>query len=155
MILVSGPSVFSGYIDPTISDPFVEIEGISWYKTGDLGSMDRDGYITITGRLKRFIKIAGEMISLPFIETILRSQFESVDAEAPEIAVEALESDGGTRICVFSIHPLELSEIHDALRSGGAPGIVRIYSVVVLPVLPVLGTGKLDYKELKKYILNI
>ncbi len=91
MILVSGPSVFSGYSDPTIADPFVEIEGVSWYKTGDLGYIDEDGYITITGRLKRFIKIAGEMISLPFIETILRSRFESADAEAPEIAVEALE----------------------------------------------------------------
>ncbi len=68
MILVSGSSIFRGYVDPALETPFEEIDGKSWYKTGDLGYTDLDGFLFITGRLKRFVKIAGEMISLPFIE---------------------------------------------------------------------------------------
>ena len=68
MIYLSGASIFAGYIDSLIESPFDEFDGIPYYRTGDLGYLDADGYLIITGRLKRFVKIAGEMISLPFVE---------------------------------------------------------------------------------------
>lgn len=71
MIYVAGPSIFSGYLDTGIESPFETIDGKPWYKTGDLGYVDAENFLFITGRLKRFVKIAGEMISLPFIEGIL------------------------------------------------------------------------------------
>ena len=67
MIYVRGNNVFHGYLGDEVANPFEEIEGQVFYKTGDLGYLDDEGYLFITGRLKRFIKIAGEMISLPFI----------------------------------------------------------------------------------------
>ena len=75
MIYVRGNNVFSGYLGEVESNPFELIDGKYWYKTGDLGYLDSEGYLFITGRLKRFIKIAGEMISLPFIEKILIGKY--------------------------------------------------------------------------------
>ena len=79
MICVRGPSIFHGYLGID-NDPFVEIEGEKYYQTGDLGYVDNDGYLFITGRLKRFLKIGGEMISLPFLENILLETF-GIDEE--------------------------------------------------------------------------
>ncbi len=68
MLLVCGPSVFGGYLGCDGPDPFVKMDGKIWYKTGDIVSIDDEGYISICGRLKRFLKAGGEMISLPASE---------------------------------------------------------------------------------------
>ncbi|MDL1963990.1 MAG: AMP-binding protein, partial [Deltaproteobacteria bacterium] len=70
VLLVSGPSVFSGYLNYNGKTPFVEYNGREWYKTGDIVSEDNDGILTFCGRLKRFVKLGGEMISLPAIEEV-------------------------------------------------------------------------------------
>jgi acyl-CoA synthetase (AMP-forming)/AMP-acid ligase II/1-acyl-sn-glycerol-3-phosphate acyltransferase/acyl carrier protein len=91
MLLVRGPSIFGGYLGDAPS-PFVEFENESWYRTGDLISQDATGRFFFRGRLKRFIKIGGEMISLPQIEEALLSSFasrEDAPAEGPALAVEA------------------------------------------------------------------
>lgn len=56
-----------------MESPFEMIDGEQFYKTGDLGFLDKEGYLHISGRLKRFVKIAGEMISLPAIEEVLQT----------------------------------------------------------------------------------
>ncbi len=68
MLLVCGPSVFGRYLGCDGPDPFVKMDGKIWYKTGDIVSIDDEGYISICGRLKRFLKAGGEMISLPASE---------------------------------------------------------------------------------------
>lgn len=100
MIFVTGASIFSGYIDTAIESPFEEFDGQKWYKTGDLGYVDTDGFLFITGRLKRFVKIAGEMISLPAIETTLLEKYGN--PEIATLAVEAQESDGQVTIVAFT-----------------------------------------------------
>ncbi len=80
MMLVRGPSIFGGYLNYSGPDPFTEVDGKRWYVTGDLVRVDDDGYIHFCGRLKRFLKIGGEMVSLPALE---------------EPLAQALAADGG------------------------------------------------------------
>src|SRR5262249_56948211 len=68
MLLVSGPMVFPGYIAYDGPSPFQERYGKRWYVTGDLAEVDAEGYIRLAGRLKRFLKAGGEMISLEALE---------------------------------------------------------------------------------------
>jgi hypothetical protein len=71
MLLVRGPSIFKGYWNYNGPEPFTEVGGKRWYVTGDLVRLDEDGYIYFCGRLKRFLKIGGEMVSLPALEVPL------------------------------------------------------------------------------------
>lgn len=151
MIYARGPNVFSGYGDGSVASPFEAVGGAEWYKTGDLGYLDVHGYLWITGRLKRFVKIAGEMVSLPAMETVLAAVYPSASG-VPELAVEASEEDGNVRIVCFSVREIPLSEANAALRSGGAGGIAKLDECRKIDAIPVLGTGKTDYKHLKSLI---
>lgn len=150
MIYVSGSSIFSWYLDSNLESPFDEIDGKKYYKTGDLWMLDAEGFLTITGRLKRFIKIAGEMISLPFIENILLEKYTS--PEGVSIAIEALENAGEAKIVLFSLEQIAVEEVNDYLRKRGVSNLVKISEVMQIEEIPLLGTGKTDYKVLKKMI---
>jgi long-chain-fatty-acid--[acyl-carrier-protein] ligase len=150
MIVVKGDSVFGGYSDATIDSPFVTIDGHSYYKTGDLGYIDADGYLYITGRLKRFIKIAGEMISLPAIEHVLLEHYG--DAEKTVLAVEGCDKRESPQIVLFSTNAINLDEANALLRGAGFSNLIKLHHLVTLDEIPVLGTGKTDYKVLKAMI---
>ena len=72
LILARGPNIFNGYLNKGLSSPFILVNGQPWYSTGDLGFLDAEGSLILSGRLKRFIKIGGEMISLAAIEDALQ-----------------------------------------------------------------------------------
>ena len=150
MIYVRGESIFSGYIDPAIETPFEAFDGHTWYKTGDLGYQDADGFLYITGRLKRFVKIAGEMISLPAIEAILLEQYG--DPEITKLAIEAKEQDGEVTIVAFTTFDMSPDELNNFIHANGASNLVKIARVERVEIIPVLGTGKTDYKLLKTMI---
>jgi len=152
MILVSGQSVFNGYIDKSIESPFITIDGKKYYKTGDLGYVDSDGYLFITGRLKRFIKIAGEMISLPAIENALLQKFGNPDSVV--LAVEGNDKIDPPQIVLFSTIPIELSEANSQLKQAGFSSLGKIHQLIEIEEIPLLGTGKTDYKVLKNRIAN-
>jgi len=151
MILVKGDNVFGGYLDKTVASPFVTVNGKEYYKTGDLGFVDAEGYLFITGRLKRFIKIAGEMISLPAIEERLLDKYGS--NEELVLAVEGSDSVEPPQIVLFSKNEINLSEANQYLRSTGFSNLVKVHKIVRLDEIPVLGTGKTDYKVLKGMIV--
>ena len=150
MIYVAGPSVFGGYIDPNIESPFDTFDGKNWYKTGDLWYIDADGFLFITGRLKRFVKIAGEMISLPAIESTLLEKYGN--PEITTLAIEALEKDGVVTIVAFTTFDVSLSELDDYIHTHGIANLVKIARVEKIDAIPLLGTGKTDYKQLKSMI---
>jgi len=150
MILVSGSSIFNWYLDEKIESPFVEKNWKKYYKTWDLGFLDKDGFLTITWRLKRFIKIAGEMVSLPAIEETLLKKYWS--DEELKIAVEALEKDGNVKIVLFSLDKINLSEANEFMRNNWIPNLVKIDENIVIEEIPILWTGKTDYKVLKNMI---
>jgi acyl-CoA synthetase (AMP-forming)/AMP-acid ligase II/1-acyl-sn-glycerol-3-phosphate acyltransferase/acyl carrier protein len=153
LILIRGTSVFSGYLDPSI-DPFVTHGGQTWYNSGDLGRIDQ-GRLVITGRLKRFIKIAGEMISLGALEEALQKRVPSTDG-APSVAVlaQGTEGDGRPKLVAFAAGALSLESANVCLRESGFPHIVHIAEVRELKTLPVLGTGKTDYQGLKAMLAS-
>lgn len=148
LVLIRGPNIFSGYLDPKLN-PFVHHNGEQWYNSGDLGRIE-DGCLVITGRLKRFIKIAGEMISLGAIEDSLQKLVPSPDG-APSIAVvtKGTEGDGRPKLFAFVAGKLSVATANSHLKDAGFPHIVHISDVQELKNLPVLGSGKTDYQSLQ------
>ncbi len=159
LVLAQGPNVFKGYLDPNLPSPFVTLDGKEWYLTGDLGSFDTRGYLTLSGRLKRFVKIGGEMVSLTAIEETLHQigsqQGWKIDPEAPSLAVCALEVDGKkSEIHLFTIFDTSLDAVNQVLRNSGMSNIIKIRSVKKVPFIPLLGTGKIDYRRLSSKLTN-
>ena len=158
MLLVSGPNVFGGYLGvPPEAQPFVTFEDRVWYRTGDLVSEDPDGGLTFRGRLKRFVKIGGEMISLPQIESVLSETFGrrdgGEDAENGETAagpVLAVESGEDAAIVLFTTLGITREQANAALRAARLSGLSSVARVRRLSAIPVLGTGKTDYRALRK-----
>jgi acyl-CoA synthetase (AMP-forming)/AMP-acid ligase II/1-acyl-sn-glycerol-3-phosphate acyltransferase/acyl carrier protein len=153
MLLVRGPSIFGGYLDRHVDSPFVEVAGNRWYKTGDLVAMDEDGFLHFKGRLKRFLKAGGEMISLPALEEPFARVFPP-DEHGPRVAVEGLETEDGRHIVLFTTVELTFRAASELLIEAGFRGVMRLDEVRRVDSIPVLGTGKTDYKELRKQVLN-
>ncbi len=148
MLFVSGPSVFEGYLGTDQASPFVELDEQRFYRTGDLGRLSPDGVITITGRLKRFLKIGGEMISLPAMEQALLARFG--DPEEAVLAVEGTEDPA--RIVLFTSRDILLADANAQLLAAGLSPLMKCAEVRRVESIPLLGTGKVDYKQLKKLI---
>ncbi len=151
MLLVRGPSVFGGYLGDEAASPFVEFEGRERYRTGDLVTEDADGTLTFAGRLKRFVKLGGEMISLPAIEAVLAERLASDDEQdGPAVAVEATAQDGHPEIVLFTTLDVDREAANRHIREAGLSALHNVRRVVRLPELPVLGTGKTDYRALRE-----
>jgi long-chain-fatty-acid--[acyl-carrier-protein] ligase len=151
LILVTGPSIFHGYLNYDGPNPFVEMSGRRWYNTGDLGAVDEEGYIHFRGRLKRFLKAGGEMVSLPALEEPLARRFPPTE-DGPQVGVEGVETADGRRIVLFSTVEIPLREANAILAEAGFRGVMRLDESRRIDAIPVLGTGKTDYKLLRKMV---
>ena len=148
MIYVSGLIVFRWYVDKKLESPFEEFDGKKRYKTGDLWYLDKDGYLTISWRLKRFVKIAWEMISLPAIETVLSRKWKHSDWTEC-LAIESEENDWNVKLTLFTTEKLWTAEVNDYLHSEWVTNLVSIDSIIQLKEIPMLGTWKVDHVQLK------
>ena len=144
-LLVRGPNVFGGYLGGAGS-PFVQHAGKRWYDTGDLVVRRPDNILVFAGRLKRFVKIGGEMISLPAVEEVLHRAFAS-GAAGPELAVLA-RGEERPELVLLTTLALDREQVNQALRRGGLSPLHNIRRVVRIAEIPVLGTGKTDYRRL-------
>ena len=151
MILIKWLNMFWWYIDQDLESPFVEIKWNQRYRTWDLWFLDKDGYLTISWRLKRFVKIAWEMVSLPAIETILSRKWNSKDWTEC-LAIEAEEQDWNVILTLFTTKKLEKSEVNDYLHEQWARNLVSIDSIIQLKEIPMLGTWKVDHVQLKSIL---
>lgn len=148
MLLVRGPSIFSGYLNPDVESPFETFEGRSWYRTGDLVYQDR-GVLVFSGRLKRFVKLGGEMVSLPAIEEALAQKFQKPEETEPFLAVEASAEELNPDLILFSVSGIARDEANAAIRAAGLSSLHNIRVVRQVDQIPTLGTGKTDYRALK------
>ncbi len=149
MLHVRGPNVMSGYLrfeKPGELEPPSSSMGEGWYSTGDIVNFDADGFIKIVGRVKRFAKVAGEMVSLEVVEKM------AVMA-SPNLAHAAstqTDPQRGETIVLFTTDAaLTRENLQTAARSGGWPEIAVPRKIKIIDALPLLGTGKIDYVTLK------
>ena len=147
-LLVRGPNVFSGYLGEAKS-PFVEFDGELWYDTGDL-MFERDGVLVFAGRLKRFVKIGGEMISLPAIEQALESYYPT--GEGPVLAVAARGDEQHPELVLLTILDTDRQEANQAIRAAGLSPLHNIRLVQRVEAIPLLGSGKTDYTAISRLV---
>ncbi|HUU59512.1 MAG TPA: AMP-binding protein [Phycisphaerae bacterium] len=152
MFLVRGPGVFGGYLNSDVESPFVEFEGKRWYRTGDLLSEDADGVLTFRGRRKRFVKVGGEMVSLPAVEAALEDCCRPPGADGPVLAVEPAPGEGRPQLVLFTTLEIDRETVNRRLREAGLSALHNIHRVVRLDQIPTLGTGKTDYRRLREML---
>lgn len=149
MLLVKGPNVMSGYLGR--EDLTAKAMKDGWYITGDIATLDEDGFLTITDRLSRFSKIGGEMVPHGKVEEALQ---EAAGAETQVFAVTGLPDEKkGERLAVlYTIDESGLPAVLDKLAASGLPNlfIPAKSQFVKVDALPVLGTGKLDLRGVKR-----
>lgn len=158
LILVHGPNVFDGYLNPGLDSPFIELDGKKWYKTGDLGYLDEENNLYISGRAKRFIKLGGEMISLTAIEDALLQMAPKkgwpLIEEGPTLAICAKETVDKPKVYLFTRFIVSADEVNLALKEAGFSNLVKVSSTFHLDDIPLMGTGKVNYRLLENRYLS-
>ncbi|MDD3352962.1 bifunctional acyl-ACP--phospholipid O-acyltransferase/long-chain-fatty-acid--ACP ligase [Zoogloea sp.] len=151
MLHVKGPNLMSGYLrveDPGLLHPPASTVGEGWYETGDVVEVDDEGFVKIVGRVKRFAKVAGEMVSLESVEKLATS----ASPHASHGATTRTDPSRGESILLFSTDPdLTRETLQAAARTGGWPEIAVPRRIIPVDGLPLLGTGKTDYVTLKTW----
>jgi len=141
---IHGPNVMLGYMlhnNPGVLVPLHE----GWYDTGDIVTIDNEGYVFIQGRAKRFAKIGGEMISLTFVEQYLDKLWpEAMHA----VITRSDEKKGEQLVLITTKSPAMKNEILQYARSHGISELAVPKIIRHVPKLPVLGSGKIDYSAL-------
>jgi acyl-[acyl-carrier-protein]-phospholipid O-acyltransferase/long-chain-fatty-acid--[acyl-carrier-protein] ligase len=138
---LSGPNIMLGYIT---ADRPGEVRALAngWHDTGDIVAVDRDGYVFIRGRAKRFAKIAGEMVSLGAVEMLVAALWP----EDHHAAVTLPDERRGERIVLVTTAPeADLTALKRHGRAIGASDLMIPQDIVRVEEIPLLGTGKTDY----------
>lgn len=150
---VRGRNIMRGYLNDEANALFQALRG--WYDTGDIVTVDPDGFVTIRGRLKRFAKISGEMVSLTAVEEALAGAFPHYGLRC-EVAVLSLpdEEKGERLIAVTNESRMQLDEIRAVLRARGLPNLCVPREVRFTREIPKLGTGKVNHRELESRIAD-
>lgn len=150
-LFVRGPNIMRGYLNPEADAAFQALGG--WYDTGDVVSVDAEGFLTIRGRLKRFAKVSGEMVSLGAVEDALAGAFPHYGARCEVAVLARPDEDKGEALVAVTNEPrLRLEEIRAALRARGLPNLCVPREVVVVREIPKLGTGKVNHRELAQLV---
>ncbi len=142
---VKGPNVMLGYLmhdKPGQIVPPRSDQGEGWYDTGDIVTIDEDGFVTLVGRLKRFAKIGGEMVSLTAVEELIYRAWP----EQRHAVVAIADSQRGEQLILVTEHSQpERSVLLQQARKDLVNEINVPKKILSVPALPLMGTGKTDY----------
>ena len=146
---LDGPNMMMGYMTADRPGELQPLNG--WHDTGDIVSVDRDGFVTIRGRAKRFAKIAGEMVSLGAVEMLVQSLWP----EEHHAAVAVPDKRRGERIVlVTTAHDASAEELRQFGKKAGAAELMVPNDIVKVEEIPVLGSGKTDYISARKLAID-
>jgi len=150
-LFVRGPNVMKRYLNPEADAQFQALGG--WYDTGDLACVDADGFLTLLGRLKRFAKISGEMVSLTAVEDALAGAFPQYGSRCEVAVISRPDADKGELLIAVSNEPrLELKEVREAVQARGLSNLCAPRQIVSVPEIPKLGSGKVNHRALAEQI---
>lgn len=149
LLMVRGPNVMVGYLNRPEKTAEVLKEG--WYNTGDIATLDEDGFLRITDRLSRFSKIGGEMVPHIKVEEKLH---ELLEADGQVLAVTAIpdEKKGERLVVLHTLGEEQLGDVLEKLSKSDLPALwkPRPDQFLFVEKLPYLGTGKLDLRRLRE-----
>jgi acyl-[acyl-carrier-protein]-phospholipid O-acyltransferase/long-chain-fatty-acid--[acyl-carrier-protein] ligase len=150
-LFVRGPNVMKGYLNPDANAKFKSHAG--WYDTGDIVRVDEDGYLHILGRLKRFAKVSGEMVSLTAVEDALAGAFPQYGLRCQCAVIAVPDEDKGEQLIAVTNEPrLSADEVRAAVKARGLSNLCVPREIKVVKEIPKLGTGKVNHRELMKLI---
>ena len=146
LLHVKGENVMMGYYlfdAPGVLKPAPE----GWHNTGDIVEVDKEGFVHIRGRVKRFAKVAGEMVSLEVVEHIANTAAPDYEHAASTVS----DVQRGESIVLFtSDKKLKREDLQIVAKNHGLPELVVARKIIVVEAIPLLGTGKTDYVTLKQ-----
>jgi len=149
LILIGGTQIMQGYLNnpEKTAEVVVEMDGIRWYKSGDKGHLDEDGFLTIVDRYSRFAKLGGEMVSLTAIEGEVRRILELT--EQPLVAVNLPDLKKGEKV-ILLIEGIDVDDVRDRLVKGGMAPMMIPADVYNVEAVPVLGSGKTNFSAARE-----
>lgn len=146
-LFVRGPNVMKGYLNPDANRAFQALDG--WYDTGDIAHIDDDGFVHLRGRMKRFAKISGEMVSLTAVEDALAGAFPQFGPRCQIAVVARPDAEKGEALIAVTNEPrLQLADVRAAVRAKGLGNLCAPRELKIVRLIPTLGTGKTDYRSL-------
>ncbi|ACT49200.1 bifunctional acyl-ACP--phospholipid O-acyltransferase/long-chain-fatty-acid--ACP ligase [Methylotenera mobilis] len=146
LLSVRGPNVMRGYY--LFDNPgVIQAPKDQWYNTGDIVQLDEDGFVFIKGRVKRFAKVAGEMVSLETVESIANH----ASPQHQHAATTSPDAQRGENIMLYTTDSsLNREQLGNSAKILGSPELAVARKIIWVNALPLLGTGKTDYVTLKK-----
>ena len=146
MLWLRGPNIFEGYLhDP---ERTADVLRDNWFKTGDIGRFDEDGFLFVEGRLSRFSKIGGEMVPHEAIEQKIVDLLDLSGKDQRAIAIMGVQDEAkGEAVVLLSAVDIDLAQLRDKLRDAGVPNLWIPKRVQRVESIPVLASGKLDLKK--------
>jgi len=149
MLWLRGPNIFEGYLNAPEQTAQVLQEG--WFKTGDIGRFDEDGFLFIEGRLSRFSKIGGEMVPHETIEQKIIAALTTGEHSERFIAIVGVADEAkGEALVLLSSIDLDLPSLRTKLSDSGVPNLWIPKTVRRVDAIPLLASGKLDLASCKK-----
>ena len=153
LILIGGPQVMKGYLKmpEKTAEVITIIDGYRFYRTGDKGHLDKDGFLTIVDRYSRFAKIGGEMLSLTTIEDEILDACKNVDLEVAATCLP--DQRKGEKIVLLSTIEITKEELKALLVKAKVNPLHHPSSILVVNEIPKLGSGKTDFGATKNIAL--
>jgi acyl-[acyl-carrier-protein]-phospholipid O-acyltransferase/long-chain-fatty-acid--[acyl-carrier-protein] ligase len=153
LILFGGTQVMLGYLNEPekTAEVMVELDGKRWYKTGDKGHLDKDGFLTIVDRYSRFAKIGGEMISLGAIEGAIG---KSLPDEVEILTTALPDGKKGEKVVLLIAGPIDADQIQELIDQSGLHPLMKPSQLIHVDTIPKLGSGKNDFNRAKQIAME-